>query len=299
MFIAGALLNVILVILLAPLFEGIVRKLKAVIHSRKGPPITQPYIDILKLLGKEDLQMGGGTLFKVAPMISLGAMLLAATLTPLWGKAPLGMTGDIIVWVYVMSLSAVAVMLGAFSSGNPFCYTGASREMMVLLSAEPVAVVALLTAGVKAKSLLMGSVIGYQVSHGPSMSMAFAGIAFFLALQANIGKLPFDMVEAEQEIADGPFMEYSGPRLALYKLAFYIRQLIFSFLLVSIFVPWPGLSLAPLVLVAGLVKVLVVFVLIGLIDSVNPRLRIDQAMTYMGRVLFVSLAALAFAVIGV
>jgi formate hydrogenlyase subunit 4 len=299
MFIAGALLNVILVILLAPLFEGIVRKLKAVIHSRKGPPITQPYIDILKLLGKEDLQMGGGMLFRIAPMISLGALLLAATLTPMWGKAPLGASGDIIVWVYIMSLSGVAVMLGAFASGNPFCYTGASREMMVLLSAEPVAIVALLTAGVKAKSLLMGDVIGWQITHGLSMSMAFAGIAFFLALQANIGKLPFDMVEADQEIADGPFMEYSGPRLALYKLAFYIRQLIFSFLLVSIFVPWPGVSLAPLALVAALVKVFVVFVLIGLIDSVNPRLRIDQAMTYMGRVLFVSLAALAFAVIGV
>ncbi|HET6454620.1 MAG TPA: NADH-quinone oxidoreductase subunit H [Armatimonadota bacterium] len=299
MFIAGALLNVILVILLAPLFEGIVRKLKAVIHSRKGPPITQPYIDILKLLGKEDLQMGGGALFRIAPMISLGAMLLAATLTPMWGKAPLGTSGDIIVWVYIMSLSAVAVMLGAFASGNPFCYTGASREMMMLLSAEPVAVVALLTAGVKAKSLLMGDVIGWQIAHGPSMSMAFAGIAFFLALQANIGKLPFDMVEADQEIADGPFMEFSGPRLALYKLSFYIRQLVFSFILVSIFVPWPGVSFAPLALVAGLVKVLVVFVVIGLIDSVNPRLRIDQSMTYMGRVLFVSLAALAFAVIGV
>ena len=107
------------------------------------------------------------------------------------------------------------------------------------------------------------------------------------------------MVEADQEIADGPFMEFSGPRLALYKLSFYIRQLVFSFILVSIFVPWPGVSFAPLALVAGLLKVLVVFVVIGLIDSVNPRLRIDQSMTYMGRVLFVSLAALAFAVIGV
>ena len=299
MSIAGALLNLILAILLAPLFEGIIRKLKAVIHSRKGPPITQPYVDILKLLGKEDLQMGGGAIFRIAPIIALGAMLLAATMTPMWGKAPLGGSGDIIVWVYIMSLSAVAVMMGAFASGNPFSYTGASREMMMLLSAEPVAVIALLTAGVKAKSLLMGDVIGWQIAHGPSMSMAFAGIAFFLALQANVGKLPFDMVEADQEIADGPYMEYSGPRLALYKLAFYIRQLIFSFILVSIFVPWPGVSFAPLALLAGLIKVLVVFVLIGLIDSVNPRLRIDQAMTYMSRVLFVSLAALAFAVMGV
>ena len=297
--VGGALLNILLALLLAPLFEGVVRKLKAVVHSRKGPPITQPYIDLFKLLGKEDLQPGGGAIFRWAPVVALGAILVAAALTPMGGAPPLGLAGDTIAWIYVMSLAAVAIMLGAFASGNSCAYAGASREMMMLLTVEPVVIVALLTAGLKAQTLLLGGVIDWQLAHGATMSMVFAGVAFFLALQASAGRLPFDIVEAETEIMEGPFIEYSGPRLALYKMTFYVRQFLFSFLLVSIFVPWPNVPLYPIALLIGLVKTLVVFLTIGVIDSVNPRLRIDQSMNYMSRVLFVSLAALAFAVIGV
>lgn len=297
--IGSALLNTILALLLAPLLEGVIRKLKAVIQSRKGPPIIQPYLDLLKLLGKENLSPDGGALFRLAPVACLGAILVAATLTPMGGTPPLRFAGDMIVWVYFVSFAAVAVILGAFASRNPYAYVGASREMMMVLSVEPVAIVALLVAAVKAKTLLMGGMIEWQLAHGASMSMAFAGVAFFLALQANVGKLPFDIPEAETEIMDGPFIEYSGPRLALFKMAFYARQLVFAFMLVSIFVPWPHIKILPLSLIISLAKVLVVYVLIGIIDTVNPRLRIDQSMGYFSRVVFVSLAALALAVIGV
>lgn len=295
----GAVLNIVLVLLLAPLFEGIIRKLKAVIHSRKGPPIVQPYLDILKLLGKEDLRPGGGIIFRMGPVLALAAMLVLAALTPMVGKPPLGLAGDAIVWIYVVSIAAVAVMLGAFASGNPYAYVGASREMMMVLTAEPVAVIALLTAAVKAQSLVIGGMMDWQSAHGATMSMVFAGVAFFLALQANAGRLPFDIPEAETEIMGGPFIEYSGPSLALYKMAFYVRQLVLSFMLVSIFVPWPIVNVFPLSVLISLAKVLVVFILVGVIDSVNPRLRIDQSMHYFSRVVFVSLAALAFAAIGV
>jgi formate hydrogenlyase subunit 4 len=291
--------NLVAALLLAPLFEGVMRKLKAVIHSRKGPPITQPYLDLLKLLGKEDIQSGGGVVFRMAPVVVLAAMLLAAMLTPMGGKPPLGMAGDTIVWIYVISLAAVMIMLGAFASGNPFAYEGASREMMMILSVEPIVIAAVVTAGVKAGTLSLGGIIDWQLMHGPTLSMAFAGIAFFLALQANLGRLPFDIVEAESEIVEGPFIEYSGPRLALYKMAFYIRQIVFSFFLVSIFVPWPMVKVYPLAVLISLAKVLVVLLVAGLIECVNPRLRIDQSMNYMSRVLFVALAGLVFAAMGV
>jgi formate hydrogenlyase subunit 4 len=129
--------------------------------------------------------------------------------------------------------------------------------------------------------------------------MAVAGIAFFLALQANVGRLPFDIVEAESEVAGGPFIEYSGPRLALTKIAFYVRQMIFAFVFVSIFLPWPVVHPYGLAVAASLIKVLVVLMIVGVVDSVMPRLRIDQSMSYMSRVLFVALAAVAFALIGV
>jgi formate hydrogenlyase subunit 4 len=294
-----AVLNVAIVLLLAPLFDGVIRKLKAFIQSRKGPPFTQPYRDILKLLGKENLQPGGGLIFRAAPVMSLAALLVAAALTPIGAKPPLGMAGDTIVWIYVLSLAAVATILGAFASGNPFAYAGAGREMMMLLSVEPVAALALVAGVVKSRTLLMGGIMDWQAANGPTVSMVIAGIAFFLALQANVGRLPFDIVEAESEVAGGPFIEYSGPRLALIKLAFYARQLIFASVLASVFIPWPTLEPAALSVVVGLAKALVVLVVVGVIDSVVPRLRIDQSMVYMSRLVFVALAAVALALIGV
>jgi formate hydrogenlyase subunit 4 len=128
--------------------------------------------------------------------------------------------------------------------------------------------------------------------------MVIAGVALFLALQAQAGKLPFDIPEADQEIMGGPLVEQSGPRLALFRWTLWAKQLVFAFLLVELFFPWPRTGLFLLDLAMSLVKVLFVLVLIAVVDVVNPRLRIEQAMGYYLRVAFVSLAALAFAVIG-
>src|SRR5208337_3523928 len=224
------LLNVAAALFLSPLCEGIMRKLRAAIHSRIGPPITQPYWDLLKLLCKEDLRSSGG--------------------------------------------------------------------MMMLLSVEPILAIALSVGAFKAKTLAVGGIVNWQVQNGPCISMAIAGVAFFLALQAVAGKLPFDIAEADQEIMGGPLVEQSGPRLALFRWAMWVKQLVLAFLLVEVFFPWPHLGNYLIDLAATIVKVLIVLVLVAVIDVVNPRLRIDQALGYYMRVAFSSLAALAFAVIG-
>ncbi len=136
------------------------------------------------------------------------------------------------------------------------------------------------------------------MQNGPSISMAIGGVAFFLALQAVAGKLPFDIAEAEQEIMGGSLVEQSGPRLALFRWAIWTKQFVLAFLLVEVFFPWPRFGNYLVDLVTTVVKVLVVLALVTLIDVVNPRLRIDQAMGYFMRVAVSSLAALAFAVIG-
>lgn len=293
-----AVLNVALALLVAPLYEGLMRKLKATIHSRKGPPITQPYLDLFKLLGKEDLRTAGGVLYGAAPALTLGSVLLLALLVPMGARPPLGFAGDIIVLLYVAAISAVLLMLTAFGSASPYASVGSSREMMMMLSVEPVMVVALVVGALKAGTLATGDIIVWQLEHGPTISMAIAGIAFFLALQAQAGKLPFDIPEADQEIMGGPLIEQSGPRLALFRWACWSKQFVLAVLLVEVFVPWPGTGTFVLDLVLTLVKAFVVLVVVALVDVVNPRLRIDQAMGYYLRVAFSSIAALAFAVIG-
>jgi len=292
-----AVLNIGLVLLLSPLFEGLMRKLKAVIHSRKGPPIIQPYLDILKLLGKEDIRVTQDILFRIAPMAALACIMVAALVTPMGAKTP-AMAGDFIVWIYFISMSAVAVTLGAFATRNPYAYVGSSRELMTLLTAEPVVLIALITAAVKSQSLIFGDMATWQLSEGPAVSMIGAGITFLLALQASASRLPFDIPEAETEIMEGAFIEQSGPRLALYRIAKYAKQLILAAVLVQVFVPWPKIELTSLAVVVNLAKILVVLLIVGVIECVNPRLRIDQSMNYFARVAFVALAALALAVVG-
>lgn len=292
------LLNVVLALFLAPLCEGIMRKLRARIHSRIGPPITQPYWDLLKLLGKEDLRSTGGVVYASLPALTLGSLLLLATLIPMGTAAPLAFAGDMIVVLYVAAMSGVLIMLTGFASASPYASIGSSREMMMLLSVEPILAIALSVGAFKARTLALGGIIKWQVQNGPSISMAIGGVAFFLALQGMAGKLPFDIAEADQEIMGGSLVEQSGPRLALFRWAIWTKQLVLAFLLIEVFFPWPRFGFPLLDLAITMVKVLVVLMLVAVIDVVNPRLRIDQAMGYFMRVAVSSLAALAFAVIG-
>ncbi len=294
----ACVLNVAIALLLSPLYEGILRKVRAAVHSRIGPPPVQPYWDILKLLGKEDLHEPRGAVYASLPALTLGSLLLLALLVPMGRAAPLSFAGDMIVVLYVAAMGAVLLMLNAYASGSPYAYVGASREMMMALSCEPVLAIALSVGAFKAGTLALSGMTAYQVQNGPSLSMAIAGLAFFLALQAQAGKLPFDIAEADQEIMGGLLVEQSGPRLALLRWAVWIRQMVLAFVLVEVFLPWPRFGIWPLDLLAGCVKVLVVLLLVAVVDVVNPRLRVDQAMAYFLRVGLASLAALAFAVIG-
>lgn len=293
-----ALLNVALALLLSPLVEGVLRKLKAAIHSRQGPPITQPYLDLLKLLGKEDLRTSADPFYRAAPALSLASVLLLATLVPMGAAPPLGFAGDIVVLIYVATMSAILMILVAYGSGSPYAFVGGSREMMILLAVEPVVAVTLVVGALKAGTLDTGGILAWNAENGPTISMVLAGAALFLALQAQAGKLPFDIPEADQEIMGGPLVEQSGPRLALLRWTLWAKQLVFAFLLVEVFFPWPRTGLVGLDLLLALAKVMVVLVVVALVDVVNPRLRVDQAMGYYLRVAVSSLAALAFAVIG-
>ncbi len=291
-------LNVAVALLLSPLCEGMMRKLRAAIHSRVGPPVTQPYWDILKLLGKEDLRSTGGTVYAALPALTLGSVLFLATLVPMGSDAPLAFAGDLIVVLYVAAMSSVLLMLAGFASASPYASIGSSREMMMLLSVEPIMAIALAVGAFKAGTLTLGGIASWQVQNGPSISLAIGGVAFFLALQAVVGKLPFDIAEADQEIMGGPLVEQSGPRLALFRWAIWTKQLVLAFLLVEVFFPWPHAGIYLIDLIATIAKVLVLLVLVAVVDVVNPRLRVDQAMGYFMRVAVSSLAALAFAVIG-
>jgi len=296
--IGQSLLNILMLIALAPLLEGVMRKLIAFVHSRIGPPIYQPYLDLLKLLGKEEIVSSKSVLFRYSAIVAFTAVLVTAVLIPLGGRPPLQGAGDIIVFIYLITLSAVMVMLGGVSSDSPFAFIGAAREMMMILTVEPVIIISLIAVAVKSGSMQFGEMMTFQAAHSPSLSMIIAGITLFLAIVAQLARLPFDMVEADQEIMEGPFIEMSGPKLALFKWMFYAKELVFASVFVTLFLPWPATPYYLLNLPLTLIKVLLVLAVVAVVHVVNPRLRIDQAVKYFGLIIFVAMIGLAFALVG-
>lgn len=307
-FIVGtSILNLFLALALSPLFEGCARKLRATIHSRVGPPIIQPYYDLAKLFGKEDLRASANLLVRFAPYACVVSIALAALLVPMGTfnasshtfEPPFSNYGDSILFVYLIALAAVAMILTATASENPFAFVGASREMVMHLTVEPVLVIALITAAINAGSLRMGDMVFWYHANGPNVSMVLATIFLFLALQAQVGKLPFDIAEAEQEIVGGAFIEQSGPKYALLRWSMMAKQIVFCSIFCQVFIPWPMRGNLVWDVLINLAKILIVILLIAVIDVVNPRLRIDQAMRYYLYLSSLSLISVAFALIGI
>jgi formate hydrogenlyase subunit 4 len=192
----------------------------------------------------------------------------------------------------------VMVVLSGISSNSPFSFIGASREMMLLLTVEPVILIALITLACKAGSTQFSDLMAWQAGHLPALSTLIAGIGLFIAIVAQLARLPFDIVEADQEIMEGPFIEQSGPKLALFKWMIYAKQFIFAAVFVTLFIPWPVMAWGIFNFLFALIKMVLLLAIVGVVHVVNPRLRIDQAMRFFLVLVIVELAGLTFALVG-
>jgi formate hydrogenlyase subunit 4 len=282
--------NLLLFLLLAPLYDGLIRRLTARVQSRMGPPLLQPYFDLLKLLGKENISASDGWPFRVAPVLGLAAMLVVVALLPLGGVATaLTPHADLISLVYLLTLSGVAVLLGAFASRNVFASIGASREMVTMIMVEPLLVMLLLMSSIAHGTLDLTTLLA---GGGPARtwSTAVMAIVSLVALQAFVARQPFDIAEAEIELLGGPLIEYSGPNLALFKYGLMLKQMFYAYFLVAVLVPLTGIGVV-LDLPLQLVAVGGMCLLVGLLGATNPRFRIDQAVRFYAVLLVVSLGA--------
>jgi len=291
--------NVLVFLVLAPLYEGVIRKITARVQSRQGPPVTQPYYDLLKLLGKQNMGPGSFT-FKLAPMVAVASILSVIVFLPLGYQANvLTNYADIITIIYLLTLGGVAVLLGALSSRNTYALMGSSREMITMIMVEPVLAMTLILGAVKVKSLGIPASIFSVVSGGYGASVIIMLVAYLMALMAFIGVKPFDIAEAEVEILEGPFIEYSGPNYALFRYYLMLKQMFYAALFVIVFIPAINTGFYGLDLLIQLAFIFVVYIFIALIGSTNPRLRIDQAQKFYALLIVASLVAVGLSVYGV
>jgi len=300
--IAGGLANVGAVLLMAPLCEGVLRKVTAVLQSRRGPPLRQPYFDLLKLLGKEDIESGESPrLQRWVARLSLAAVLTVACLVPMGFAAPMNGAGDVILLIYLLTLCGISTLLGGLAAGSTYSLLGIGREMMTMIALEPLFAVALLVGAVHKGSFQLGDVLNgsvYAVPAGVPWSGLILLVVMVLSFQAFVQRMPFDMAAAETEIMEGPLVEYSGPKLALFKYAQMVRLVVHSGLFVALFVPWGSGLAFPLGCLLFWAKVLVLVLIVTVVAATHARYRIDQAIRCFAGLLAVAFAALALAAYG-
>lgn len=267
-------------IVLGLVASWIVRKVSALVQWRVGPPLFQPFYDIMKLMGKETLipQDAQRIVFFAAPLVGMAGVLLLSTIlgvAAFWPKETF--VGDIIVAIYLMVLPSLALILGSSASASPHAAIGTSREMKLVMGYELPLVLAFIVVIIKTGGQLnLAAIAGYTPALSISGMLAF--LVALLCVQAKLGFVPFDIAESETEVAGGVIIEYSGALLAVWKVMQAMMLVALPIFLVIVFLGGFGTTGWPLIW--GIGKYVLILVLLILIKNTNPRLRIDQAMKF-------------------
>jgi NADH-quinone oxidoreductase subunit H len=279
------------------------RKVSARVQLRVGPPWYQPFADTFKLLGKEVVVPAGArhTGFLLMPVVGLAAATLASTILWLVNLRPeSSFVGDTIVALYVMTIPALALIIGGSASGNPLGALGSAREMKLLFAYELPLVIAVLTTVVKVGSFSFEKILTYQEYNGVmlgSVSGVLAFIVMIFCAQAKLGFLPFDIPEAETEIAGGTHIEYSGAPLAIIRLNTAIMYVALPIFIITLF--WGGVNFVGWRILTSVLKYVAIVVIMVLIKNTNPRVRIDHAVRFFwGPMFALSAIAMILAIVG-
>ena len=264
--------------------EYVDRVLYAKMQNRVGPPWFQPLADFLKLSAKEDIvpDLADKIMFRLMPIVALGATVAASFYIPLWShEALFSFKGDVIVVLYLLTIPTMTFFLGGWYSRSVFSMVGAGRCLMQMFAYEVPLFLSILAPALLADTWSLAAMSDFYAAH--PLYALLNGVGFGVALVALIGKLervPFDIPEAETEIVAGSFTEYSGRRLALFRLAIDIEMIVGATLLAAVFLPF-GLEFGPYVGFAlYLVKVMALVGALALLRSVFARLRIDQMIKF-------------------
>jgi len=280
------------------------RKVTAKVQYRVGPPLLQPLIDIVKLLGKETLIPAGSSkiTFLMAPVIGLASVILVSTLLWINNIYPAkSFLGDLIVVLYLLVIPSISIIMGGFASRNPLASLGASREMKLVLGYELPFILAVLVSVIKSGyTFRLGEILTFQAQNGAfvrSWSGTLALIVAIICMQAKLALVPFDIPEAETEIVGGPLIEYSGSGLAIYRLMKNMLMFTVPFFIIIVFIG--GLRLDGIHLLYSVLKYIGLVALMTVIRNTNPRVRIDQAIKFFwGPMTIIAIIAIILALLG-
>jgi formate hydrogenlyase subunit 4 len=301
-----AIVQVVLVLLLAPLLLGITKRVKARLQYRRGAPLLQPYRDLAKWWGKEAVESdAAGPLTALAPPLVLASVVVATLLVPMVGqRAPLAGWGDVIVVVGLLALGRFVLALAALDAGSAFGGMGSSREVAIAALVEPALLLALSGAVLAAGSTELGDVASAGAAAGRAWftpALLLCAAAFAIVAVAETGHEPFDNPDTHLELTmihEGLLLEATGPRLAILTYAAELKLVLVAGLFAASFVP-AGMTasadpVALLVAVAALlVKLVLAAVVLGVLDATLAKLRILALPGLLGTATILAVVGLA------
>ena len=300
-----AIVQTLLIVALAPLWDGVVTRLKSFLQMRRGAPVLQRYRDLFKLAGKETvLSEDASPLARVAPYLILAAALVICTWTPVLTTLPsLGFAGDLVMTVALFASIRVLLALLALEAGTTFGGMAASRHLALSALAEPALMLSVFTLAIMAQSTDLARISAAVVATPDawiSPSHLLALTAMWIVVVAETGRVPVGDPATHLELTmihEGLTLDVSGHHLALLQWAAAIRQLLLLTLVANLFLPWgiaADLSPAALgfALLAWLAKLGVFAVVVALTESVTARMRLFRVPEFLGMAFLLALLAL-------
>jgi formate hydrogenlyase subunit 4 len=296
--------QMLLVLGLAPLLLGFVRKVKARLVRRQGPPLIQPYRDLVRLLRKDVVLANNASwLFRSIPYLIFAATWVAAALVPTFATGLIfSWSADLIAIIALLGLARFLLALAGLDIGTSFGGIGSSREVMIASLAEPAMLMIVFTLALLAGSTQLSTMAAYLGSDaaGLRVSLGLALIALIMVAIAENARIPVDNPATHLELTmvhEAMVLEYSGRHLALIDLSAELKLVLYVSLIACLFVPWgiapPGAGLeAHLIGIAAYVaKLAAGGFLLAVFETSIAKMRVFRVPEFMGVALMLGLLA--------
>ncbi|PIV35344.1 MAG: formate hydrogenlyase [Lysobacterales bacterium CG02_land_8_20_14_3_00_62_12] len=295
-------MQMVLVLALAPLLTGLVRKTKSRLLRRQGPPLLQPYRDLLRLSRKEVVLADNASwLFRVAPYLIFAATWVAASLVPTFAAGLMfNWAADLIAIIALLGSARFFLALSGMDIGTSFGGIGSSREVMIASLAEPAMLMIVFTVALIAGSTQLSTVSAFLAGAdvGMRISLALALVALIMVALAENARIPVDNPTSHLELTmvhEAMVLEYSGRHLAMIEFGGSLKLLLYVSLIASVFVPWgiAGGVATPIEYAFGILTYLLKLTLFGLLlalfETVIAKMRVFRVSQFLGAALMLGL----------
>jgi formate hydrogenlyase subunit 4 len=296
--------QMMLVLALAPVLTGFVRKVKARLLRRQGPPLIQPYRDLARLLRKEVVLANSASwLFRAIPYLMFAATWVAAALVPTFATGLMfSWSADLIVIIALLGLARFFLALAGLDVGTSFGGIGSSREVMIASLAEPAMLMIVFTLALVAGSTQLSTMASFLASGeaGLRVSLGLALIALVMVAIAENARIPVDNPATHLELTmvhEAMVLEYSGRHLALIDLSAELKLLLYVSLISCLFLPWgiaaAGAGIAALLIgvIAYLAKLVICGFLLAVFETSIAKMRVFRVPEFLGAALMLGLLA--------